>query len=251
MRNKIVAGNWKMNKTLADCKSWADEMLLKYNTSAKNVSVIVAPPSPYISVLSESFKNKKVAIAVGAQNCHQEEKGAYTGEVAADMIKSLGAGYVIVGHSERRTYFYEKNELLAKKIHTALKNNLTPIYCVGEILQERQSQKQLEVVRLQLMEALPVSISKIIIAYEPVWAIGTGHTATPEQAQEMHAYIREVIREKWGSDAASSVPVIYGGSCNPQNAKELFSCKDVDGGLIGGASLAVDSFIQIINSFPG
>ena len=250
MRKKIVAGNWKMNKTLAECKSWADEMLLKY-TASKNVSVIVAPPTPYISMLSEVFKNKQTVIGLAAQNCHHEEKGAYTGEVAADMIRSVGADHVIIGHSERRTYFNENNKLLAKKITTALKNNLVPIYCVGEKLEERQSQKQFDVVRLQLMEALPVSISKIIIAYEPVWAIGTGHTASAEQAQEMHAYIRKIIGKKWGSDAASAISVIYGGSCNAQNAKELFSCKDVDGGLLGGASLSVDSFIQIINSFPG
>ncbi|MCC6690151.1 MAG: triose-phosphate isomerase [Bacteroidia bacterium] len=250
MRKKIVAGNWKMNK---DC----DEALLLFkeinsllqNTTAKQVEVIVLPSFIFIrDFVSLSFK-----IAVGAQNCSTEDAGAYTGEVSAAMIRSAGASYVIVGHSERRSYFSETNSMLSKKINAALKNNLIPIYCVGETLNQRNSGNHFKIIEQQITEGLfhlnNEQFKKTVIAYEPVWAIGTGNTATTSQAQEMHAFIRKVVAQKYGNDMANSCSVLYGGSCNAQNAKELFACPDIDGGLIGGASLKAKDFVQIVQSF--
>jgi triosephosphate isomerase len=249
MRKRIVAGNWKMNKTLAEARALAAEV--DNSSFPADVHIIIAPPFPFLLPVSEIIKNKK-QVAVAAQNCSSEEKGAFTGEVAATMIRSCGAAYAIIGHSERRSYFKEDSALLSKKIIMALKNELAPIFCVGEDLAERESGNAFNIVKKQLEEVLfglsPADAEKIIIAYEPVWAIGTGHTATSQQAQEMHAFIRKTIAGKFGS-MAENISILYGGSCNAQNAAELFACADVDGGLIGGASLDAQSFASIANAF--
>lgn len=248
MRKRIVAGNWKMNKNLAEASALASA--LSKMAFPDNVRVIVAPPFPFIVPVAEAVKGSCIELA--AQNCSSEEKGAFTGEVSASMIRSCGAGYVIIGHSERRMYFKEDSALLKKKIEMALKNDLAPIYCVGETLEERQENRAFDVVKKQLLEVLgdfdAATFSKIIIAYEPVWAIGTGHTATSQQAQEMHAFIRKTLSEKFGK-TVEDTSILYGGSCNAQNAPELFACADVDGGLIGGASLDPSSFAAIANAF--
>ena len=193
------------------------------------------------------------AIGVGAENCADKEFGAYTGEVSAAMVASTGAKYVILGHSERRAYYHETSEILKDKVELALANKLTPIFCIGEVLEEREANKQNEVVKKQITDALfnlsAEDFSKIVLAYEPVWAIGTGKTASPEQAQEIHAYIRSVVAEKYGKEVADNTSILYGGSCNPSNAKELFANPDVDGGLIGGASLKAENFKGVIDGF--
>ena len=250
MRKKIVAGNWKMNKSFAQ----ATELIQQINSLSKihnnkNVHIIVGPAFPY---LSEARKLLDPAIFTAAQNCAWEESGPYTGEVSAAMIKSVGAQYVIVGHSERRIYFKEDNAQLLKKINQVLKNSLSPIFCIGESLDERQSNQQFDIIKNQIQEVLfhleRSEIKNIILAYEPVWAIGTGQTATVAQAQEMHQFIRTIISERFGVEIGQEISILYGGSCNAQNAKELFSCKDVDGGLIGGASLAAEDFLKIVDS---
>ena len=192
-------------------------------------------------------------MGVGAENCADKVSGAYTGEVSASMVASTGAKYVILGHSERRAYYNETSEILKEKVKLALANGLTPIFCIGEVLEERETNKQNEVVKKQISEALfdlsADDFSKIVLAYEPVWAIGTGKTATSAQAQEIHAYIRSVLADKYGNEVADNISILYGGSCNPSNAKELFSNPDVDGGLIGGASLKAENFKGVIDGF--
>ena len=214
--------------------------------------VLLAPPFPYISLLSEVVSSHS-KISIAAQNCSDKTSGAFTGEVAAAMIKSVGASFVIVGHSERRAYYFETDEMISAKVKLILENTMTPVFCCGESLDQRKSGKQMEVVNAQLETGLfnlsREEFEKTIIAYEPVWAIGTGETATPAQAQEMHAYIRSIIEKKYGVATAAIIPILYGGSCNDKNAKELFALPDVDGGLIGGASLKADSFVTIIKSF--
>lgn len=251
MRKNIAAGNWKMNTNLSDGIQLAKELndFLK-NFNLANNKVIIAPPFTHIaSIINEVDSNK---ISVSSQNCAAWEKGAYTGEVSAEMISSIGAHYVIIGHSERRQYFGENNSTLLTKVKLCLKNSLLPIYCCGELLQERESENQFNVVKKQLEEGLfelnPDDFSKVVIAYEPVWAIGTGKTASPAQAQEMHAFIRKLIKDKYGVTIANEISILYGGSCNAANAKELFSQTDVDGGLVGGASLKADEFIEIIKA---
>ena len=238
MRKKVVAGNWKMNTTPAEGVELLKGVAALKGDVCSCVNFIVIPPFTH---LSEIVKNAKgTGIAVGAQNCAAEAKGAYTGEVSAKMIASLGVEYVILGHSERREYYGETSATLNKKMVQAYENNLIPIYCVGEKLEERENGKYFDVVRAQIEEVVfnltPEQFSKLIIAYEPVWAIGTGKTATAEQAQEIHAFIRKVLAEKFG-DAAANTVILYGGSCKPSNAAELFAKEDVDGGLIGGAAL--------------
>lgn len=251
MRKKIVAGNWKMNKSFPEGMQLIDDIV---NAAAKDASVIkiIAPPFIHLSEAARKLANRK-DFGLAAQNCHHLANGAYTGEIAAEMIASTGASYVIIGHSERRQYFKESNELLAQKVNAAMAAHLIPIFCIGESLEERNSNRYREVVENQLKESvfhLPASeFAKVILAYEPVWAIGTGVTATSAQAQEMHEYIRSEINKKYGQDISANTVVLYGGSCNPQNAKELFACKDVDGGLIGGASLKAADFSAIIGSF--
>ena len=250
MRKNIVAGNWKMNTTLEEGVELANEI----NNSVKNAEhkcdVIICVPFTHLTSVNAMLDPEVVGL--GAENCSEHAKGAYTGEVSAAMVRSTGANYVILGHSERRQYFGENNEQLLAKTKLALENNLKPIFCVGEILEERENGSYNDVVKGQL-EALfsltPEEFSNIIVAYEPVWAIGTGKTATSEQAQDMHSFIRKVISEKYGDEIAQNTSILYGGSCKPENAKELFSKPDVDGGLIGGAALKADSFMGIIEAF--
>lgn len=250
MRQKIVAGNWKMNKTVAEGADMVREISDAIeNEGLENTTVIIAPPSIALeSVVTELWDDE--AIAVAAQNCHYASSGAFTGEISAPMLADLDVDAVIIGHSERRQYFGETNEMLAKKIDSVLANELVGIYCCGEVLEERKAGKQEAVVKKQIEEALfhlsEDDWENIVIAYEPVWAIGTGETASPAQAQEMHAFIRKVVSEKYGNDVAEGVSILYGGSCNPKNADEIFSQPDVDGGLIGGASLIPDDFIELI-----
>ena len=247
MRQKIVAGNWKMNKNAEQTEDLINELIHKLpETDAK---VIIAPT--FVNLASAVDHTEFTAIEVAAQNMHQAEGGAFTGEISADMLKNIGVNIVILGHSERRAYFHETDALLASKVDTALKHEMTVIFCFGEELKDRQNKQHFNVVEYQLKDGLfhlPESAwANIILAYEPVWAIGTGETASPEQAQEMHKFIRETILERYGNDVAENVSILYGGSVKPDNAKEIFSQADVDGGLIGGASLKADDFIGIIN----
>lgn len=251
MRTKIVAGNWKMNKTLAEGIALVKDLQEALEGKNPLCKVIVASPfihlSPLATILSDS------PIAVGAQNCSDQESGAYTGEISASMLQSIGVEYVIIGHSERRAYYHEDGALLAKKVKIALAHGLIPIFCVGELLEDRDKEQHFSVVEEQL-KASVLSLSteefkRIVVAYEPVWAIGTGRTATSQQAQDMHAHIRRTIADKYGQEVADNCSILYGGSCNSSNAKELFSNPDVDGGLIGGASLEVAKFLPIIEAF--
>ena len=249
MRKKIVAGNWKMNKNLSEGTDLANELSEILTSSSTDVEVILGVPFTHLDKVA-SISDK---FSVSAQNCSAQESGAYTGEISTKMILSTGAKYVILGHSERRTYHQENNADLAKKVDLCLSDNLKVIYCCGELLSERESGNHFEVLKSQIEEALfhlsAEQISRVVIAYEPVWAIGTGVTASSEQAQEMHAYIRSIFTDKYGVDVAQALSILYGGSCKPSNAQEIFSKEDVDGGLIGGASLNANDFTQIINAF--
>ncbi len=252
MRSKIVAGNWKMNTTFQEAEDLLYEIADLLNEQGKgDADVIICPPSPYLEMASDIGVEND--FFVGAQNANDHESGAFTGEISAAMISSMGITHVILGHSERRTYYGENDAIIKNKIDLALKHELVPIYCCGEVLAEREKSNHFEVVRRQVSEALfhldKEAFSKIIIAYEPVWAIGTGVTATPDQAQEMHAFIRGLIATKYGDETAADTTILYGGSCNAKNAAELFSQADVDGGLIGGASLKAADFVTIVNSF--
>ena len=251
MRKNIVAGNWKMNKTLQEGIALAKELNEVLANEKPNCDVIIC--TPFIHLASVTPLVDPAKIGVGAENCADKESGAFTGEVSAAMVASTGAKYVILGHSERRAYYHETIETLATKVRLALDNGLTPIFCVGEVLEEREAGKQNEVVHEQLAGSLfdlsAEDFSKIVIAYEPVWAIGTGKTATAAQAQEMHAFIRRAIADKYGREVADNTSILYGGSCKASNAKELFANPDVDGGLIGGASLKAADFKGIIDAF--
>lgn len=251
MRKNIVAGNWKMNKTLQEGIALATELKDTLVGTTPNCDVVIGTPFIHLATVVETVK--KSPIKVAAQNCADKESGAYTGEVSASMIKSTGVNYVILGHSERRAYYGETFEILRNKVLLALKNELTPIFCIGELKEEREANKQNEVVKAQLEGSVfnlsATDFGKIVIAYEPVWAIGTGLTATSEQAQEIHAFIRSLIADKYGKEVADSTSILYGGSCNAGNAAELFSKPDVDGGLIGGASLKAVDFKAIISAF--
>ena len=248
MRKQIVAGNWKMNNDYVDSEIFVAKLLKKLKHST--TEVIIAPPFTSLLASSNSVKGSQVIVA--AQNMHFAENGAYTGEVSAKMLKSVGVKTVILGHSERRAYFNETDALLAKKVDTALAHNMCAIFCFGEELEDRKSGNEEAIVEAQIKNALfhlPSSAWKhIVLAYEPVWAIGTGETASPQQAQDMHAFIRKTLADKYGSEVADSVSILYGGSCNPQNAKILFSQADIDGGLIGGASLTARAFVGIIEA---
>ncbi len=251
MRKNIVAGNWKMNKTLQEGIALAKELNEVLANERPNCDVIICTPFIHLASVTPLVDSAK--IGVGAENCADKESGAYTGEVSAAMVASTGAKYVILGHSERRAYYHETPEILKEKVRLALANGLTPIFCVGEVLEEREAGKQNEVVYGQLAGSLfdlsAEEFSRLIIAYEPVWAIGTGKTATAAQAQEIHAYIRSVIADKYGRDVADNTSILYGGSCKASNARELFANPDVDGGLIGGASLKAADFKGIIDAF--
>jgi triosephosphate isomerase len=252
MRKRIVAGNWKMNTSIAQGEALALEVVNGSKSVLDGVQLILIPPFTHLTSVVKITSNSPVS--VGSQNCAAWEKGAYTGEVSVSMIASSGANYVVIGHSERREYFVESNEMLLKKVKLVLQANLIPIFCCGEKLDERDSNGHFQVVEKQLAEVLfhltEIDMASIIIAYEPVWAIGTGRTASPEQAQEMHLFIRSQLAKKFGPQVANSVSILYGGSCKPDNAKDIFSKPDVDGGLIGGASLFAADFIAIANSFP-
>ena len=251
MRKNIVAGNWKMNTTLPEGLQLAKEV----NDALKGVDakcdVIICVPFTHLASINGVIDKNRLGL--GAENCADHVSGAYTGEVSAPMVASTGATYVILGHSERRQYYGETSETLKEKVKLALANGLTPIFCIGEVLEEREAGKHFEVVKTQIEDALfdlsAEDFSKLILAYEPVWAIGTGKTATDDQAQEIHAYIRSVIEGKYGKEVAENTSILYGGSCKPSNAKALFAKPDVDGGLIGGASLKADSFMGIVEAF--
>lgn len=249
MRKKIVAGNWKMNNDLAETEMFLVE--LKKQVFPEQAVAMIAPS---FTNLHHSFKSlREHPVEVVAQNMHQNNSGAFTGEISAGMLKSIGVKTVIIGHSERRAYFNEDNAILAQKVNTALENEMTVIFCVGEELEDRKNDKHFDLVKKQLTKGLfhvsEEAWENIIVAYEPVWAIGTGETASPEQAQEMHKYIRKIIAENFSEEVASKVSILYGGSVKPDNAREIFGQPDVDGGLVGGASMEVKSFMQIINSF--
>ncbi len=254
MRKKIVAGNWKCNTDVPEGIQLAKEVnALVKGKGAEDVTVILGVPFTHLVSVVETVDSKR--IGVSAQNCAAEAKGAYTGEVSAAMVQSTGAEYVILGHSERRQYYGETSETLNKKLALVLENGLTPIYCCGEPLHIREANQQSDYVKKQFEETVfqlsADDFKKIILAYEPIWAIGTGRTATAEQAQEMHAFLRNAIAEKFGPQVADETSILYGGSCNAKNARELFANPDVDGGLIGGASLKPDDFIQIIHAYSG
>jgi len=251
MRKKIVAGNWKMNKTLEEAKSLTAEVMGLVEDEVKgNTIIVLCVPYPYLFSLKNQLGNSSVKI--GAQNCSEHDSGAYTGEVSALMLKSMGIPYVIVGHSERRQYFGEDGAMLAKKVDGALAAQLTPIFCCGEPLEIREAGTHEKLVKQQVEEALfhlsADSLKKIVIAYEPVWAIGTGKTASSQQAQDMHAVIRKHLASKYGAEVAADISILYGGSVKADNAKELFSCPDVDGGLVGGASLKSREFVNIVKA---
>ncbi|RYZ96437.1 MAG: triose-phosphate isomerase [Sphingobacteriaceae bacterium] len=253
MRKKIVAGNWKMNLDYNEGLSLFSEVIniVKDEITGTQQAVVCSPFIHLHSLVQLSKGYSKVS--VGAQNAHQAESGAYTGETSAKQIKSVGAEYVILGHSERRQYFGETNDLLAKKTDTALANGLVPIFCIGETLQEREAGQHFGIISSQLSEGTfhldAATFGKLVIAYEPVWAIGTGVTASSEQAQEIHAFIRKEIAGKYGQQVADDTTILYGGSCNPKNAPELFAQPDIDGGLIGGASLKSRDFVDIVKVF--
>jgi len=252
MRKKIVAGNWKMNKTLEEANILATEVKGMVADEVKgNVEVILCVPFPYLASLVKLI-GTGTRIAVAAQNCSEHESGAYTGEVSAAMLASVGIKHVILGHSERRQYFGEDGQLLAKKIDIAQKHGLTPIFCCGEPLEVRESNAHEDLVKRQVEESLfhlsAEQLKKLVVAYEPVWAIGTGKTATAQQAQDMHLVIRKHLASKYGPAVADEITILYGGSVSAGNAKELFACPDVDGGLVGGASLKSRDFTEIAKS---
>jgi triosephosphate isomerase (TIM) len=249
-RRKIAAANWKMNLNWVEAFDLATA--IREKCTDRGTEVIVFPAFPFIQMCSVIFGDTR-GIAVGAQDCSRHAKGAYTGEVSAHMVASAGARYVLVGHSERRQYFREDAGMLKDKLKQALEAQLSPVYCFGELLEERKGGNHFDVVTRQLKDVLTDfqtdRLNRLVLAYEPVWAIGTGETATPSQAQEMHAHVRKTLRDMFGEKAAADMTILYGGSCNAANAAELFGCPDVDGGLVGGASLKADEFSRICTSF--
>ena len=249
MRKHIVAGNWKMHKNNTETSALIEEIIAK--KASNDTEIVVAPTFVNLALAVEVSSGKGITVA--AQNMHQAEGGAFTGEISANMLTSIGVNTVILGHSERRAYFHETDALLASKVDTALKHNMRIIFCFGEELKDRQINNHFNVVEYQLRDGLfhldKSDWSKIVLAYEPVWAIGTGETASPEQAQEMHKFIRTLIDKVYGHEVAENVSILYGGSVKPDNAQEIFSKPDVDGGLIGGAALKADDFLAIVNAF--
>lgn len=251
MRKNIVAGNWKMNTTLPEGIKLAEEVNAALANVTPKCDVVICVPFTHLASINNVIDSSKLGL--GAENCADHRSGAYTGEVSAPMIASTGANYVILGHSERRQYYNETSETLREKVRLSLDNNLTPIFCIGEVLEQREDGSYFDVVKVQLEEGLfnlnAEEFGKIVIAYEPVWAIGTGKTATDDQAQEIHAFIRKTIAEKYGNEVAENTSILYGGSCKPTNAAQLFAKPDVDGGLIGGAALQAESFMGIVTAF--
>ena len=248
MRKPIIAGNWKMHKTIAEALEFVNEVKDRVNND--KVEAVICAPFTLLKDLKQATKGTNIKI--GAQNMHFEEKGAFTGEISPLMLKELDMDYVVIGHSERRQYFNETDETVNKKVLKALEVGIDPILCVGETLEEREAGNTKDVCKVQVEKALEnvskEDLAKVVIAYEPVWAIGTGKTATSAQAEEMHAFIRKTIADKYGKEVADNTSILYGGSCNPKNADELFCQADVDGGLIGGASLKADDFMAIITA---
>ena len=251
MRTKIAAANWKMNLNFQQAKELLDQILSSQAVPGPGKKAVFAVPFPYLRMAGKKVKSTE-NYHISAQNIYHKKSGAYTGEVSADMVKSIGAEYVIIGHSERREYFGESNAVLAEKVNLALENWLTPIFCCGEPLQIREAGTQDAFVKVQLEESLfhlnALDLMKVVIAYEPIWAIGTGKTATSQQAQDMHQAIRSVLASKYGKEVADSISILYGGSVKASNAVEIFSQPDVDGGLVGGASLQADEFVAIIHA---
>jgi len=251
MRKQIAAANWKMNLTMDKAGALLNDILKENITLAENGQVIFAVPFPYLIKAGELVKGRN-GYAIAAQNCSNKKSGAYTGEVSVEMLKSINIQYCVIGHSERREYYHETNQVLKEKVDLCLEQGITPVFCCGEALAVREKGGQNEFVRGQLEESLfhlsEDQMKNIILAYEPIWAIGTGKTASTEQAQQMHEFIRSVIAEKWGTDVAQEISILYGGSVKASNAKELFDCQDVDGGLVGGASLVAPEFIDIIKA---
>jgi len=249
MRKQIAAANWKMNCTYQQGEKLLDDILNARIDLNDNQQVIFAVPFPYL-IMANSEVAEETNFAVAAQNCYQKKSGAYTGEVSAEMLHSIGIRYCVIGHSERREYFGETNQMLAEKINICLEEEITPIFCCGEPLKIREAGTQNSYVETQLQESIfhlkESDLQKVVIAYEPIWAIGTGKTATSAQAQEMHAHLRNVLTGKYGNQSANNISILYGGSVKGSNAKELFSCPDVDGGLVGGASLNADEFVTIV-----
>ena len=250
MRKNIVAGNWKMNTTLPEGVALAKEVNDALKGADAKCDVIICVPFTHLASVNAVIDSE---LGLGAENCADHEKGAYTGEVSAPMVASTGAKYVILGHSERRQYYGETSAILREKLALALANGLKPIFCVGEVLEQREDGSFNDVVKAQVEEGLfqlsPEEFANVILAYEPVWAIGTGKTATAEQAQDMHAHIRKVITDKYGKEVADNTSILYGGSCKPSNAREIFAKPDVDGGLIGGAALKCADFMGIVEAF--
>lgn len=251
MRNKIVAGNWKMNKNLPEAEALLTDIRHYLHDKKPGCQVWIAPPAPYLFPAKSVFADGEVGIL--AQDISIHTSGAYTGEISAAMVSSLGATGTLVGHSERRQYFGETDEACEKKIRQALDQGLTPVYCIGETLEERKANRHFEVVKTQTETALKgltaEEAQRLVLAYEPVWAIGTGETASPEQAQEIHAHIRKTLATMFDRETASSISILYGGSVKPENAKEIFSQPDIDGGLIGGAALKIEDFSKIIEAY--
>jgi triosephosphate isomerase len=251
MRKQIAAANWKMNLTYQQGEKLLDDIFQQKIQLNFHQQVIFAVPFPYLIMATSEVANE-MNYAIAAQNCSDKKSGAYTGEVSAEMLQSIGIQYCVVGHSERREYFLENNKVLAEKVNICLQHEITPIFCCGEPLRIREENNQDQFVQQQLEESLfhlsPDQIKTIIIAYEPIWAIGTGKTATTEQAQEMHKHLRSVIAGKYGAGIADEIPILYGGSVKANNAAEIFACPDVDGGLVGGASLVAGDFVQIIKA---
>src|SRR6478736_10078179 len=251
MRKQIAAANWKMNLTVDKAEKLLDDVLAAGVQLSGDRVAVFAVPSPYLQ-LAQKKLNGKENYFIAAQNCYSKRSGAFTGETSVEMLQSLNIQYVVLGHSERREYFQESNQFLAEKLNIAWEYNITPIFCCGEPLSIRDAGTQNEFVAKQLEESLfhfsAEDVQKIVIAYEPIWAIGTGKTATSAQAQEMHAHLRSVLAGKYGNDIANNISILYGGSVKASNAKEIFSQPDVDGGLVGGASLIADEFVTIINS---
>ena len=251
MRKQIAAANWKMNLTFQQGEKLLDEILDAHIALAAHQQVIFAVPYPYLLMTRSEVEEEKNYYAA-AQNCYNKKSGAFTGEVSAEMLHSIGVPYCVIGHSERREYFNESNAVLAEKLNLCLENFITPIFCCGEALSIREAGTQNEFVAQQLKESLfhlsAEKVKDVVVAYEPIWAIGTGKTASTEQAQEMHAYLRSVLAKQYGQDIADQITILYGGSVKANNAKELFACPDVDGGLVGGASLVAADFIEIIKA---
>ena len=251
MRKKIVAGNWKMNKNLQEGVALATELNTILENNKPNCDVVICTPFIHLAPVAQLINSD--VLQLGAENCADKKSGAYTGEVSAEMVKSTGAQWVILGHSERREYYNETPEILKEKVDLALANGLKILFCIGESLEEREANRQNEVCKAELdgsvFHLTPEQWSNIVIAYEPIWAIGTGKTATAEQAEEIHAYIRSCVAEKYGNEVAENTSILYGGSCKGSNAPELFSKPNIDGGLIGGASLKAEDFIAIVDAW--